>query len=105
MKNRFLKIIIAVALCFMMSVTAFAAMAGDVDGNGKITASDARRVLRHSASIELLSEDGAKAADVDGNGKITASDARKIMRESAGLTKNYQAVQVSGKRKQCSLCL
>ena len=97
MKNRFLKIIIAVALCFIMSVTAFAAVAGDVTGDGKITASDARKVLRHSAGIELLSEDGAKAADVDGNGKITASDARKIMRESAGLTKNYQAVQVSGK--------
>ena len=97
MKNKIFKIIIAVALCFMMSVTAFAAMAGDIDNNGKISASDARKVLRHSAGIELLSEDGMKAADVDNNGKITASDARKIMREAAGLTKNYQAVQVSGK--------
>lgn len=57
----------------------------DVDGNGKISAADARLALRASAGLESLSIFAQSAADVDGNGKITAADARKILRKSAGL--------------------
>ena len=85
MKNRFLKIIIAVALCFMMSVTAFAAMAGDVDGNGKITASDARSILRVAANMASFDADKKAMADINGDNKITASDARKVLRMAANL--------------------
>lgn len=58
---------------------------GDVDGNGKVNASDARKILRHSAKLELLDDAGIAAADVDGNNKVNASDARKVLRHSAKL--------------------
>lgn len=58
---------------------------GDVDGDGEITASDARTVLRASAHIGELDRSEVYAADVNGDGEITAADARQILRESAGL--------------------
>ena len=58
---------------------------GDVDGNGKITAADARLALRISAKLEKATELQTTVADMDKNGKITAADARKILRISAKL--------------------
>ncbi len=58
---------------------------GDIDANGKISASDARLVLRASAKLENFNAEQTKAADVNGDNKITASDARKILRVSAKL--------------------
>ncbi len=58
---------------------------GDVDGNGKITAADARLALRISAKLEKATEYQTRIADMDKNGKITAADARKILRISAKL--------------------
>ena len=58
---------------------------GDVNGDGKINASDARLALRISAQIDIPTADQFTAADTDGNGKITASDARKILRVAAQL--------------------
>lgn len=58
---------------------------GDVNNDKKITASDARLVLRISARLEKASDLQIKAADIDNNGKVTAADARKILRVSAKL--------------------
>lgn len=58
---------------------------GDVDGNGVITAADARLALRVSAKLESLSTPAFLAADVDGNGNVTAADARKILRVASKL--------------------
>ena len=58
---------------------------GDVDGDGKKTASDARKVLRASAELETLTEEQKKAADMNGDGKITAADAQQILKESSGV--------------------
>lgn len=58
---------------------------GDVDSDGKITAADARTILRASAGLENLSAAQKKTADVNNDGKITAADAREVLRESAGL--------------------
>lgn len=57
----------------------------DVDGNGKITAADARCALRSAAQLDILEGFYSVAADMNTDEKITASDARKIMRISAGL--------------------
>ena len=54
---------------------------GDVDGDGKVTASDARLILRASVGLE---EVPLEAGDMDGDGKITAADARDVLRESVG---------------------
>ena len=59
---------------------------GDVDGNGKIQAADAALVLKHVASLALLTNPAALwAADVTGDGTISALDASKILQAAAGL--------------------
>lgn len=75
--------IFAMLLCF--NLTSFAAYLGDVDGNGKITASDARTILRVSAKLDKLDDSKFNFADVNNDKKITASDARSVLRMSARL--------------------
>lgn len=58
---------------------------GDVNGDGKETAADARKVLRASAKLETLSEEQKKAADMNGDNKITAADAQRILKDVAGV--------------------
>ncbi len=62
-------------------------LVGDANGDGKITASDARIVLRISAKLDKIESYNlpVEALDVTGDGKLTASDARKILRISAKL--------------------
>ena len=82
------KILIAISVvCMLMclNMTSFAAYVGDIDGNGKITASDARMILRVSAKLDKLDDSKMNFADVNGDKKITASDARTVLRMSARL--------------------
>ena len=60
---------------------------GDVDGDGKITAADARKALRASGKLTTLSPAEFMRADFESDGKVTASDARAILRASANLNK------------------
>ncbi len=60
-------------------------MLGDVDGDGKVTAADARLVLRAAVGLEILTDDALKAADINKDGKITAADARMVLRKAVGL--------------------
>ena len=62
-------------------------LTGDVDGNGKVDASDARLALRASVGLEKLDEKQTNAADADKNGKVEAGDARLILRAAVGLEK------------------
>lgn len=61
-------------------------MMGDVTNDRKISASDARKVLRMAAGLESTDGISMLSADADGNGKITAADARIILRVSAHLS-------------------
>ena len=60
---------------------------GDVNGDGQVTAADARLVLRISASLESLENVGATlaVADMNGDEKLTAADARLVLRKAAKL--------------------
>ena len=58
---------------------------GDVDGNGKLTATDARKILRYVAGLEKLTMSQLLIADVNGDYRATATDARRILRIVAGL--------------------
>lgn len=58
---------------------------GDVDGDGNVTAKDAREVLRASAKLDNLTAHQKAQADVDKDGKITSADAREILKDSANL--------------------
>lgn len=62
---------------------------GDVDLDGKITAADARYVLRAAARLVTLTGASLVNADVDGDGKITATDARWILRYAAKLVDDF----------------
>lgn len=97
MKKKMIITILTVFLLSVLSVTAFAFTAGDVNEDGSIKAADARLALRYSAKLEKFSDEQIKAADVDNSGKVTASDARKILRESAKLTKDFISVEIYGK--------
>ncbi len=60
---------------------------GDVDGDGNISASDARLALRASVELDKLSTEQYLAADIDNDSSISASDARILLRISVGLEK------------------
>lgn len=81
-------------ICFAVGIVLAVLMAlmpacaldrGDVDGNGKVTAADARLVLRVAAKLDSFSSEQTEAGDIDGNGKISASDARAVLRVAAKL--------------------
>ncbi len=58
---------------------------GDADGNGKITAADARYSLRASVGLEAVTEELLALLDVNKDKAVTAADARLILRASVGL--------------------
>lgn len=60
---------------------------GDVNLDMKITAADARIILRHATMLDKIPDDMLSLADVNGDGKITATDARIVLRVSVGLEK------------------
>lgn len=60
-----------------------AVMMGDVNLDGKITASDARAVLRISAKLDSSEGISMLSVDTDNNGKITSADARTVLRVAA----------------------
>lgn len=96
MKKRILSVLLAVMMLLTVFplTLAWAGELGDIDGNGSITAADARLALRASVGLETLSAEQTAAADADFNGTITAADARLILRASVGLeslhTHSYQ---------------
>ena len=60
---------------------------GDLNGDGKVQATDARIALRISARLETANAMQNISGDVNKNGKIDASDARQILRVAASLEK------------------
>lgn len=58
---------------------------GDVNGDNKINAADAREALRASAKLEKLTDKETSAADVNNDGKVTAADAREILKDASGV--------------------
>ena len=60
-------------------------LAGDLDGDGKVTDSDAFLAFLTAAGKMQLSTTQLTAADMDGNGVITPMDARLLYRKAAGI--------------------
>lgn len=76
--------IVIVAMTF--PVVAFAADAGDVNDDGKVSAVDARLVLQVVAGLLEKSDlKNSNVADVNADNKISAVDARMILQVVAGL--------------------
>ena len=53
---------------------------GDLNGDGKVTASDAREALRAAAKLTTLLSPYFLAGDLNGDENINASEARSILR-------------------------
>ncbi len=89
MKNIFSGLIVFLLMILLcIGASAKTVLLGDVDMSGKVTASDARTVLRVSAQLEELEESIIPVADADKDGRITSADARKILRISSKLDEN-----------------
>ena len=88
MKKKTITLILSLIMLFSVAqVTSMALIPGDVDGNGKTEATDARLALRAAVGLDELSEDEKIAADVDHNKTVDATDARLILRAAVGLEK------------------
>lgn len=79
------EIALAIAKSVLSVVGGKFVLKGDVNGDGKITAADAREALRGAAQLEELTDKEVTAADVDGDGKVTAKDAREILKDASGV--------------------
>lgn len=62
-----------------------AVMPGDADGDGRVTAADARLALRCAVRLETPAPENERATDADGDGALTAADARWMLRAAVGL--------------------
>ncbi len=62
-----------------------ARLQGDANDDGRITAADARLVLRMAAQIDAVPDDALTYLDMNQDKKITAMDARLILRKAAQL--------------------
>lgn len=58
---------------------------GDADNDGKLSAADARLILRCSVKLEKPSEEALLYGDYDKNNKLSADDARTALRVAVGL--------------------
>ena len=88
MKNKIISTILALTLTCSSAVLLASAdniKLGDVNGDGKTTASDARLTLRASASLETLTDEQKIAADINFDNKVNSADARKILRIASQL--------------------
>ena len=67
-------------------------MLADANGDNKITAADARLILRMAAKLEPSSDEEIAYLDINGDKKITAADARIVLRVSAKIDsiENYK---------------
>ena len=59
-------------------------ISGDINGDGKVTAVDARWVLQIAAGTREVTEAERISVDLNGDGKVTAVDARWVLQIAAG---------------------
>lgn len=92
--KKLISLLLAFIFC-LIPVTAFAEgsvpeemniMMGDLNGDGKVSAIDARSALRYAAKLEPSDGIELLTIDADGDGRISASDARAILRVAARIS-------------------
>jgi len=59
-------------------------LSGDMDGNGRITANDAMKMMRYSIKLEKFTEEQLIAADVNLDGRVNAKDSLATLRYTIG---------------------
>ncbi len=69
---------------FLVTTKALTAIPGDANGDGRVTAFDARIVLQIASGSREVTEEERALLDTNNDGKITAIDARNVLRLAAG---------------------
>ncbi len=72
----------AISLILLSTTNSFAAKLGDVDCDGKVTAADARLILRKSIQFSDTQSIPNALADIDMDGEVTPEDARMALKVS-----------------------
>lgn len=62
---------------------------GDVDADLKVSADDARSVLKFASNLDLINTYQEFVSDVDGNGKASADDSHLILRYASNLESSF----------------
>ncbi len=82
----------------------YCSLRGDTDGDGKVTASDARTILRCAARLEIIDHTRDGAYELDGVFGVSASDARLALRVSVGLDSRPSHVEAESLQLQQATC-
>lgn len=80
-----LKIILLFAIFTLFTCSVKATYYGDVDKDGKVTAADARLILRFAAELQKPTDEQKCIADFDHDGKVTSLDSRLALRTASRL--------------------
>lgn len=96
--KKFVAALVVVMLAVICTVGASAEtyLRGDINADGRISASDARATLRIGAKLDEATETQKLIADMNDDGKISATDARTILRISAKLEDPKGEISIGG---------
>lgn len=86
--KKIISIVLALVLiCSVFCVNAFAAgRIGDANGDGKLSALDARMILQHVAGVKTIED--TSNLDINNDKKVSAVDARVILQVVAGIVED-----------------
>ena len=83
--KKILALALSLLIAFSMGLTALAVVSGDMNSDNKVSAADARLILRCAVGLEDITSTQMTAGDLNMDGQITATDARTALRISVGL--------------------
>lgn len=97
--KKILKRIISMVLVLCITApfaTCFAAeVKGDVDSDGEIKLSDARRILRIAAGQEIPTEEMLLKADIDSDGAVTIEDVKQVLSKAVDVKPNESLERIT----------
>lgn len=82
-------------LSMFLCIPVFAADKGDVNGDGKITLTDVRLIMKFAAGQKTPTASQSKSADMNGDGEITLADAQAAIRLCADVNPEKYMQKVS----------
>lgn len=87
-------LIFTLVFVFLMLSSAQEVLIGDVNLDGKVTATDARAVLRFATQLDKYDDNQKLIADANKDGKVSAVDARVVLRIAARLIESPGVVNI-----------